>query len=173
MHDPTRTANLLGAAALAVNDSMLAAVARSGLPAPSGAAALVVLLTAPGVGVTELGRRIGLSQSATTRLIDTLETDGLVARRASAGRQVRVHLTRRGRSRAQQTLAARCEPLLDVLSELDEAGQRDLDRLLRVLLTGLYQRSAGADHVCRLCDRACCTAGAVCPVGVAERAERE
>ncbi|WP_411157268.1 MarR family transcriptional regulator [Nocardia terpenica] len=33
-----------------------------------------MLSTAPGVSVTELGRRVGLSQSAATRMVDGLVT---------------------------------------------------------------------------------------------------
>ncbi|MGH3368275.1 MAG: MarR family transcriptional regulator, partial [Nocardioidaceae bacterium] len=73
MHDTTRTANLLGAASLGVADLMLeGATAPAGVGA-SGSAALVMLAHAPGLSVTELGRRIGLSQPAAARMVGALE----------------------------------------------------------------------------------------------------
>lgn len=46
----------------------------------SGAAALVSLAAHPGVILTELGCRVGLTQSATARMVDTLEANRLVER---------------------------------------------------------------------------------------------
>jgi MarR family transcriptional repressor of emrRAB len=70
----------LGAAALAVTDLSMAAL-RGVLPiSPSAAAALVVVAATPGLSVTEIGRRIGLTQSAAARMIQTLEADDLVQR---------------------------------------------------------------------------------------------
>src|SRR3569833_2588618 len=119
MHDRARTAKLLGATALAVNDLALAGAARSARVSVSGAAALVVLSSAPDVGVTELGRRVGLTQSAAARMIDTLETAGLVARRPAAGRNVAVAPTPAGRRVARDLLAARDAPLTALLDALD------------------------------------------------------
>jgi DNA-binding MarR family transcriptional regulator len=69
MHDDFRTANLLGATVLALSDVVVAEATRAADTSSSGAAALVVLSTAPGLSVTELGRRIGLSQSAAARMV--------------------------------------------------------------------------------------------------------
>ncbi|MEU8351904.1 MarR family transcriptional regulator, partial [Streptomyces sp. NPDC048845] len=93
MHDAARTANLLGATTLALSDLALAGAARDAGVSASGAAALVSLSSAPGLGVTELGRRIGLSQSAAARMVDALVANGLVERSPTAGRQVSVALT--------------------------------------------------------------------------------
>jgi DNA-binding MarR family transcriptional regulator len=168
MHDK-RTANLLGAAALAVSDLVLAgAQQRAGVSA-SGAAALVVVSAAPGLSVTELGRRVGLSQSAAARMVDSLERSGLVRRQPGQGREVAVHLTARGRTSAHRLLTTRGAGLTEVLETLDAAEQDALAGLLAKLLTGLYDRVGNADLLCRLCDRDSCTTGAVCPVGQAER----
>lgn len=168
MHDD-RTANLLGAAALAVSDLVLAgAQDRAGVSA-SGAAALVVVSAAPGLSVTELGRRVGLSQSAAARMVDSLERSGRLRRQPGQGREVAVQLTAAGRATARKLLATRGAGLTDVLESLDEDERAALAGLLGKLLTKLYDRVGNADLLCRLCDRGSCTTGAVCPVGQAER----
>lgn len=169
MHDSTRTANLLGAAALAVTDLMLAEATAAGGVSASGAAALIVLRTAPGLSVTELGRRVGLTQSAAARMVDALRDQGLVRREPGSGRWVRVHLTPAGLRATDRLADARAEPLRDLLGALDESELATLDGLLSALLARLYQRVGSTELLCRLCDRASCTREAVCPVGEAAR----
>ncbi|WP_433335895.1 MarR family winged helix-turn-helix transcriptional regulator [Spirillospora sp. CA-294931] len=169
MHDRRRTANLLGATALAVHDlAMAGATGVAGVSA-SGAAALVVLSASPEVGVTELGRRVGLSQSAAARMLDSLESRGLVARRPGQGRSVAVTLTPAGRRTAAELLAARGAPLADLVDTLDDDQHEALAELLATLLARLYGEVGSAELLCRLCDRGACTRDAVCPVGQAER----
>jgi MarR family transcriptional regulator, negative regulator of the multidrug operon emrRAB len=169
MHDMDRTANLLGATALGVTDLALAGATNAAGVSASGAAALVVLGTSPGLSVTELGRRIGLSQSAAARMVDSLESDGLVERRPGVGRWVAVHPTVEGSRAAEQLLDARGAPLHDLIATLDDAERRTLGELLAKLLARLYDRVGSTDLVCRLCDRSSCTADATCPVGEAAR----
>jgi MarR family transcriptional repressor of emrRAB len=85
MHDSGRTANLLGATALAVADVALAGVIGAAGVSASGAAALVVLSAFHHLSVTDLGRRVDLTQFAAARMVDSLEADGLVQRRPSLG----------------------------------------------------------------------------------------
>jgi MarR family transcriptional repressor of emrRAB len=169
MHDRSRTVNLLGATSLAVNDLALAGAARTAGVSGSGAAALVVLSTAPAVGVTELGRRVGLSQSAAARMVDSLEATGLATRRSGAGRGVTVRTTASGERLARQLLAARDAPLARLLDALDDEETATLAKLLTKLLTRAYGEVGDAELLCRLCDRDACTTGATCPVGQAER----
>jgi DNA-binding MarR family transcriptional regulator len=165
MHE-SRLANLLGACGLAVADLTLRNVT-GGLNA-SSAAAVVVLASGP-VGGTELGRQVGLTQSAATRLVDGLVSAGLAERSPRAGRTVLVRLTPAGRAAAQDVLAARARTLREVLSALSAAERERLGVVLEKLLTGLYGDIGSADLMCRLCDRTACTADAVCPVGQAAR----
>ncbi|TDD96470.1 MarR family winged helix-turn-helix transcriptional regulator [Actinomadura rubrisoli] len=167
MHD--RLANLLGAASLAVTDLVLAGATRAAGTNPNAATALVVLSAAPDLGITELGRRVGLTQSAAARMVDGLEAASLAERRPGGGRTVRVRLTPRGEETVRRMLTARDAPLTDALSALDEAERDTLTDLLAKLLARLYEEIQDADLMCRLCDRHCCTTGAVCPVGQAER----
>jgi MarR family transcriptional repressor of emrRAB len=167
-----RAANQLGAAALALTDLMLAGATRAAGLSASGAAALVTLSDFPGLSVTELGRRVGLSQSAAARMVASLETNGLVKRGPREGRQVGVHLTKAGTQAARHLLDARGSPLTDVIASLNKHDQAALARLLPKLLTRLYGRVGDAELMCRLCDRASCMAEAPCPVGAAERQHR-
>lgn len=164
-----RTANLLGATALALADLTLTGVTEAAGTSPSGAAALVVLSAVPGLSMTELGRRIGLSQSATARMTDSLENAALVTRRPGPGRWVTVQLTAAGREAADHLLAARAAPLSGALGALDEGEQETLALLLAKLLARLYGEIGNTELICRLCDRPACIAGAACPVGQAER----
>jgi MarR family transcriptional regulator, negative regulator of the multidrug operon emrRAB len=169
MHDVARTANLLGATALAVTDLALNGVARAAGTSTSGAAALVVLVASPGLSVTEVGRRVGLSQPAAARMVDSLQAAGLVQRSPGSGREVRVTPTPAGQRVASRLLVARGQPLQALVSALDPDEQDTLADLLAKLLVRLYAEVGSAERLCRLCDRAGCTANAACPVGQAER----
>lgn len=173
MHDSDRVANLLGALGLAVSDLAVRGVAGEAGVTVSGAGALVSLAAAGGLSVTELGRRVGLSQPAASRLVDGLQADGLVTRRPNpyGGRWMIVHPTEAGREAALRLLTARGGPLRDALSALDGDERRALSGLLEKLLTRLYDHVGNAEYMCRMCDRASCVAGsATCPLGAAERA---
>ncbi|WP_070010041.1 MarR family winged helix-turn-helix transcriptional regulator [Streptomyces abyssalis] len=173
MHDANRTANLLGATALAVTDLTLSGATGAAGTSASGAAALVVLDAAPGLSVTELGRRVGLSQPAAARMVDSLESGGLVERRQGPGRWVSVTATPAGARTARTLLAARGAPLSAVVDVLDDEERETLDALLGKLLRRLHGEVGNAELLCRLCDRAGCVRdGAVCPVGQADRDEQ-
>ena len=170
MHSTARTANLLGAASLALTDLLLAGATAATGTSTSGAAALVILSTDPGLSVTELGRRVGLSQPAATRMVENLEKEGLVRRERSGGRWVGVRPTDLGTQAAHRLLAARDSALRTALDHLDDDERQQLDALLTKLLAGLYGGPGDAEHLCRLCDQDACTArGATCPVGQADR----
>ncbi|MFC7329112.1 MarR family winged helix-turn-helix transcriptional regulator [Marinactinospora rubrisoli] len=173
MHDEARTANLLGATALAVSDLFLASVTSAAAVGPSAAAALVILDRSPGLSVTELGRRVGLSQPAAARMVDGLEHHGLVRRERTWGRWVAVRPTEAGTRAARGLLTARTDALREVVDGLEEDERADLDRLLTKVLGALHRTPGDADRLCRLCDRdACVHLGRVCPVGQAERDSR-
>ncbi|WP_243859648.1 MarR family transcriptional regulator [Amycolatopsis arida] len=167
-------ANLLGATVLAVNDLVLTGVTAAAGVSTSGAAALVSLVAAPGLSVTELGRRVGLSQPAAARMVDSLQEHGLVERRRSVGRWVAVYATERGRRAAEHILAARADPLRELVDTLDDEARETLGGLLERLLERIYVEIGDNQRVCRLCDRAACLAhDSVCPVGQAARERGE
>ncbi|NIH81168.1 MarR family winged helix-turn-helix transcriptional regulator [Amycolatopsis viridis] len=170
MHEE-RLANLLGALALTVNDLALTDATTAAGTSVSAAAALVVLSTAPGLSVTELGRRVGLSQPAAARMVDGLESRGLAERWPTAARAVAVHLTDAGVDAAERILGHRGGRLASLTAALDDRERAVFAELVAKLLTAAYEQLPEADRLCRLCDRAACVAaGAVCPVGAACRA---
>ncbi|MBO0852023.1 MAG: MarR family transcriptional regulator [Pseudonocardia sp.] len=168
-YEIARTANLLGATALAVTDLTAAAAAGSGGVGQSAAAALLGLRASPGVSATELGRRIGLSQPAAARMLDSLEAGGLALRDRGQGRAVPVRLTEAGARTADALLSARAEPLTELVGDLDETDRSDLERVLAALLARLYRLVGSTDLLCRLCDRSACSSRAPCPVGAEAR----
>lgn len=130
------------------------------------------LVAHPGLSVSELGRRVGLTQPAAARMVDALESDGLVERVPSTAnrRWMTAHLTEQGTRSAQQLLTARNAPLIEAVARLDESDQQALGSLLEKILTQLYDEVQDGQRICRLCDRRSCTRTAPCPVGQAERA---
>ena len=169
MHDAARVANLLGAAGLGVADVVRVATSEMMEMSPSAAAAVVALRRDDGLSGTELGRRIGLTQSAAARMVDSLESQESVRREPGSGRAVAVRLTDGGRAAADVMLEERQVDLAYLLADLDDDERATLGRLLEKVLVKLYETTENADHLCRLCDRAACTKDAVCPVGQAER----
>jgi hypothetical protein len=113
---------------------------------------------------------VGLTQSAAARMVDALAARGLVERRPTLGKWVAVHPTAAGRAASADLLDARGERLTGLVGTLPPADQAALAGLLERLLRALYAEVGSSERVCRLCDRPCCTeAGAICPVGQAER----
>ena len=167
-----RTANLLGALALALTDRMTEETetrAEHGAAAP---AALVSVGIDPGLSVQALARTVGLTHSATVRLVDRLARDGLVERRDGIdGRSVGLHLTRWGAARRSTILNGRHQVLSETLAALPTSDQSVLTVLLETLLGAMTQDRQQADHICRLCDEDVCPE-ATCPVECAARRAR-
>lgn len=164
-----RTANLLGALALALTDDLkdeTEARAEHGAAAP---AALVTIGFYPGESIEMLSRILGLSHSAVVRLVDRLATYDLVERRGGTdGRTSALHLTRRGKARMRLILRGRRHVLTTALSALSSDEQALFAGLLEKLLGALTRDRRHADHICRLCDERVCPGGR-CPVECAVR----
>lgn len=159
--------NVLGATALAVTELVDASVTRPAHTSSSGAAALAVLLQAGPLGVTELGKRVGLTQPAAARMVDALEGSGYVER-TRQGRTVHTALTRTGRRSARALLRDRSRELGGLVDGLNAEEQEALTRLLGTVVTNVYARVHDANRICRLCDRAECVSELPrCPVGLA------
>lgn len=166
-----RTANLLGAAALAISGRLVDAVAEMVNCGASAPAALITLVSEPGVGITLLGARIGLSQPAAARLISSLEANGLVERRAGKdGRSQALFPTHLGYEKARSALEVRQQVTSELLAELGAAERKALTDVLEKMLTRLLDEDRRPYVLCRMCDRAMCIAdGDVCPVSAAAR----
>ena len=142
----------------------MAAAGRSGR-AP---AALVALHEfAGGETIDDLSHVLGLTHSATVRLVDALVDDGHVARRYRAGdrRSVALTLTASGHTAARRVIRARARAVEETLGGLSDAQRRTLTTLAE-RLTGdmaalrLDERAQGpppsGGWLCRLCDFEAC-----------------
>ena len=169
-----RTANMLGALALALTDRMTEEVeirAEHGAAAP---AALVSVGIDPGLSVGALAQTIGLTHSSTVRLVDRLARDGLMERRDGPdGRSIGLYLTRRGINRRRAILKGRRQVVSEALAALPTNDQAALTSLVEALLDAITKDRHQANHICRLCDEDVCPE-ATCPVEcAARRAETE
>jgi DNA-binding MarR family transcriptional regulator len=167
--DP-RTANMLGAFALAVTDRMYASLEAATGAGPSGAAALVALESwAAGSSVDDLRRILRLTHSGAVRLVDRLAEQGLVARERAAGdrRTVTLLLTARGRRIARRAAAARDASLRAALAGLSVDEQAVLTKVLERLIFQAVPDRVGARTFCRLCDADVCGHPSGCPATAA------
>ena len=160
MAEAEPTLDLLGAAALAISGAVWAAL---GLE-QSDAAALNVVLAEPGISIRGLSLVLGLSHSATVRVADRLQGQGLITRDwAGPGRTIAVTITGRGRRRALDAVARRAEVLQRATSGLTATQRQSLSGLLQKVVLNLADDQAAIDRACRLCDqKRCLTRG--CPL---------
>jgi DNA-binding MarR family transcriptional regulator len=153
----TRTANLLGALALAVNDRMEGAARRTLKRSGETPAALVVLGLTPGITNERLRRILRQSHPGAVRLVDRLVADGLVERRAGRdGREIALHLTPAGVQRRDALLQDRLASIGMLLSPLSEAEQAQLATLMCKMLPAIPVSEVEVFTVCRLCDERAC-----------------
>jgi DNA-binding MarR family transcriptional regulator len=152
-----RTANLLGALALAISDAQTQAMeAASGL-GRRATATLVTLGEYPGLSVAALAAILGLTHSATVRLVDDLERRDVVQRRPGADRRsVGLGLTAAGMSLRAGAMQARADMLVRSLAAVPADDREILTRVLSRILEELTTSRTAADHICRLCDEDAC-----------------
>jgi DNA-binding MarR family transcriptional regulator len=149
-------ANVIGAVALGVSDR---------LASDSDSAALVTLLERGGLTIEWLRQIVGISHSATVRLVDRLTAEGLVERRPGPDRRsVSIRLSVHGQAAAARLRAQRDAQLMELIDALDAEEGKALraiaEKLAAQLVTGRWE----ARLVCRLCDHGACTAAGGCPV---------
>jgi MarR family transcriptional repressor of emrRAB len=166
-----RLENLLGALVLAVWDSLSSAAETAAGHPGALAAGLAVLAQDPGLGIEELKRQLGRTQSATVRVVDRLVAEGRAERRAGHDhRSISVVLTDRGTVAAARVLDARSAVLREALAVLDADERRVLTAMLEKVLAAITTDRARAEQICRLCDLGACPLPA-CPVDGAARPE--
>lgn len=177
MSQRDRTANLLGAVALAVTDQTTTAMTEVAGHATSAAAALSALdqfLDRP--TIDRLRSVLGLTPSGTVRLVDRLAEQGYVTRGPGAdGRTRSVALTRKGKRAAARITAARSAVLAQSLARLSATEVATLHTLLGRVVEGLVRhnldRPGQQGWLCRLCDlTACGRADGACPTANIARA---
>ena len=164
--DVRRTANLLGALALALSaraESEAAARSEAERSLRDGVVAIANFGEGRPLGVLQEG--LGLSQPGAVRLMDRLERAGLARReRGDDGREARPRLTAAGRRLARQTVAARLDAIAAPLAALAPCRRHELERTLAAMLAALTTDAAESRRLCRLCDADVCGHPARCPV---------
>lgn len=159
-----RTLNLLGALALTIADDLNDAVKANAGYGGEAPAALVTLGAEPGISINLLRQILNLSHPGTVRLIDRLEAEGLVERRAGAdGRTLALFLTDAGYERRQTILTERRQQLQGAISSLTPEDRNQLTKLLEKMLAAMTTTELRASIICRLCEEEVCP-GDDCPV---------
>ena len=158
--DASNVANLLGSLVVFLSDQMVNLVSPDVSAAAS--AAIISLDKYPGASVEELRGPIALSHSGCVRLVDRLEAEGYLHRRAGTdARAVALVLTKKGRDAAASARARREELLLAAVQTLTPEEQQTLGRLTSKLLDRGVAAPLMAMRTCRLCDYSACT---TCPM---------
>lgn len=159
-----RTANLLGALALSLVDSLNSVVEANAGYGGETPAALVTLGAEPGLSINQLRQILNLSHPGTVRLIDRLETEGLVERRPGTdGRTLALFLTGSGSERRQAILSERRRSLQPAIDGLTSTEQQQLTQLLEKMLSSMTTSPLKAFAICRLCEEEVCPSDR-CPV---------
>lgn len=167
-----RTGNLLGAVALGISDRLQAEAQLAAGRLGARAAALATLAQWPGYTIEGLRHCLGLSHSATVRLIDGLVGDGLVIREhVGGGPAVRPRLTDAGEAAAQVVLAARSHALHSLVDPLSDEELSRLTPILERLLESMTTDFFAGELICRLCELDNCPQD-VCPVELTQRHHR-
>ena len=162
-----RLLNLLGALAVGLADRIAAATEETLGESATAVAALVTIAQYPGCSIEELRHALGLSHSATVRVVDRLAARGLVSRGAAErGPAVALAPTASGTRLAAQVLAVRRRVVSEVAGELPG----DLGEVLETLLDRLTVDLETGHHICRLCDVAACPQDR-CPVAERQRTQ--
>jgi len=149
MHLPNKFAAL----SLAVTDATLAG---DDDLAPTAVAALITAANNPPASIGEIAAIVGLTHSATVRLIDRLETDGLLHRRRRVGREVLVEITAAGRRRADELQDRRLTVSGGFLAKLSAEERDFLGRLVDRMLRDHAARGYDRRRLCRMCARMHC-----------------
>lgn len=162
------TANILGALSLLIQDRVESAWQAELDLSPMAAAALVQIDNEPGSSIELIASHIGLTHSATVRVIDKLAERGLVEkdRARRDARAQSLTLSKAGKRVVQQLHAARNHVTDDLLSSLDPAQRRALEAAIRAILHRVVEPGREADVTCRVCDDRRCTPD-ICPIRVA------
>jgi DNA-binding MarR family transcriptional regulator len=161
--DDAVLANRLAALSTLLDDALFRGVDDL---SPSAVAALQVIRAREQVSIGAVASMIGLTHSATVRLIDRLEKDWYVRRLARKGREVLVEVTARGKRRAAELAGRRIEAAGLLLSVLDAGERQAISGALDRMLAAPIDSVVTAERVCRLCAREACRA-ADCPVEAA------
>ena len=170
----TRAGNLLGALAIGISDRLQRETRAAARHPGARAAALATLLQWPTDTIEELRHSLGLTHSATVRVVNGLVADGLVTREhVGGGPAVRPRLTEAGRAQATAVLAARNQALEWLVRDVSDDELERLTPIVERLLERLTSDFNAGELICRLCELDECPQDR-CPVEVTQlRFKRE
>ena len=162
--ETTNLANIVGALALALTDSIAQSV--EGMVDDAGPAteALCLVRHAPGIPIEQLRRALGMSHPGAVRLVERLEKQGLILReRCSVDRRaVELKLTEEGEVLVNKIHQTRLLALEEAIASLSSKDRLHLCRISNQILFSLTKTKDSALSICRLCDETNCLN---CPVG--------
>lgn len=160
-----RASNWLGTLAVLIQDRVETRWQKELDLSPMSAAALCQVEQESGCAIELVASRIGLSHSATVRLIDKLVERGLVAkdRAREDQRQQSLKLTPAGRRMALKLHQARNHVTDELLGLLPPAESEALGKALAVILHRAVATKEEGDRVCRVCDEGRCREE-ICPI---------
>lgn len=164
-YDAKGAANWLGTLAVLIQDRVEARWQDELDLSPMSAAALVQVEQEPGCAIEPVATRIGLSHSATVRLIDKLVERELVAKDRARGdqRAQSLKLTKSGRKLAAQLHQIRNRVTDDLLGLLPPAEGAALGKAIAAILHRAVKTKREGDRVCRVCDEGRCREE-ICPI---------
>lgn len=154
-----RTANILGALAIGLSGRITAETSTVGGLSPSAVSALIQVHFCPGISVEQLKNQIGLSHSASVRVVDVLEGMSLIGRRRMPGVDARVislFTTDKGRDLAREVLRVRGNITKPIVASFSPDDQLLLERVLCELIMRLVRPGPEQEYVCRFCDLSEC-----------------
>ena len=152
-----RTANLQAALATDIGEHVEDELKTHPNQTDSAVAALNVMSFWEGITNSDLARALRLSHTATVRLVDKLEAQGLVEARSGEDRRAtHLYLTTAGTKAVQPALTARCLAVEGYLTKLTSAEEKQLAALLEKMIRPLATDDLAGVHFCRLCDFTSC-----------------
>ena len=155
------TGNIVVAWINAVQDRLRAEMRALGVE-PRDLAALTLVAAYDGCSQDWLRPRVELTQSGTVRLVDRLAARGLLARGASTGRGVPLHLAAAGADLLRTWAARRDEAIEAMLGALPPPIRAGLVEGIGHALRSQPRERSHADAACRVCTWPAC--GSDCPV---------
>ena len=163
--DPLGAANWLGTLAVLIQDRVEARWQAELDLSPMSAAALVQVEQESGCAIDLVATRIGLSHSATVRLIDKLVERDLVSkdRARDDQRAQSLKLTKAGRKLAAQLHQIRNRVTDHLLGLVSPAEGQALGKAVATILHRAVTTKREGDMVCRVCDEGRCRPE-ICPI---------
>lgn len=145
--------NLIGAAAIAISDSIQNAAKEATGNSASFPAALVIVERYPKITVDLLGQYLQLSQSGAARLVERLVNQNLVERHQGNDRRcAHLQLTSAGKAMVEKIQQAKIAAVSSLLKPLTTQEQQQLLSTLSKMAGEYSNTEVMEEYICRFCD---------------------